>query len=167
MRVLGVDPGSIVTGWGVVEGAASSPRLVGCGAIRLPTRVDTASRLDALYRELSVVAERWDPALAAVENPFHGVSSKSALRLAQARGVILAALARGGVAVAEYAPAAVKLSVTGNGRADKLQVQAMVTRLLGSAGSGWPHDVYDALAVALCHLSQTRFTAAVERARRC
>lgn len=124
---------------------------------------ELAERLDVLYTELSQVVERLSPGFAAVEAPFHGVSARSSLQLAHARGVILAVLGRAGVPVAEYAPAAVKVSVTGNGRAEKTQVQAMVTRLLPAVDRDLPHDTYDALAVALCHLSRCGFAAAIER----
>ena len=103
---------------------------------------------------MQVLLERLGPEQAAVESPFHGVNPRSALQLAHARGVILAALHGAGVPLTEYAPAAVKLSVTGNGRAEKAQVQDMVVRLLRIPGGRAPDtDAADALAVALCHLA--------------
>ncbi len=107
---------------------------------------------------------RLAPAVAAVETPFHGPGARSALQLAQARGVILAVLAAAGVQVAEYTPTAVKKAVTGNGRAGKEQVRSMVCHLVGMQDSGQSHDISDAIAVALCHLTTARFREAVDRA---
>jgi crossover junction endodeoxyribonuclease RuvC len=123
-----------------------------------------ASRLACLHREFERVVARLSPDAAAVESPFHGSSARSALQLAHARGVILEVLATAGVEVAEYTPAAVKKSVTGNGRAEKEQVRAMVRHLVGMQESERSHDISDAIAVALCHLTTARFRQAVERA---
>ncbi len=146
-------------------GEPSSPRVLDCGQIRLGSKRPMSCRLALLHRELRSLVDRLEPSAAAVETPFHGTSAKAALQLAQARGVILAVLGEQELAVAEYTPAAVKLSVTGDGRADKAQVSAMVVRLLGASVAGRRFDVHDALAVALCHLSTARFQAAVARAR--
>jgi crossover junction endodeoxyribonuclease RuvC len=162
MRVLGVDPGSIVTGWGMLAGSAERPSLVESGVIRLGrSSVPLAERLHRLARGLDELVGRLSPVAAAVEAPFIGVNARAALQLAHARGVVLAMLAAVDVPVIEYAPAAVKVAVTGNGRADKDQVRAMVTRLLGLETVPGPADRTDALAVALCHLSSERYTRAV------
>jgi crossover junction endodeoxyribonuclease RuvC len=139
--------------------------LLECGIIRTASggRSDLASRLARLRGEFEALVARIAPACAAVETPFHGVNPRSALQLAQARGVILAALAAAGVEVAEYTPAAVKKSVTGNGRAPKEQVRRMVHCLL-AARSIARADASDALAVALCHATTARYRAAVARA---
>ena len=163
MRVLGVDPGSWNTGWGYVDGPARL-RLLDCGVIRLRGHGEFPERLARLRCEVELVIERHRPEAAAVEAPFHGASARSALQLAQARGVILAALAGAGIPVAEWTPATVKKAVTDNGRADKDQVRAIVCRQFGLAPDQ-PHDLTDALAVALCHVYSRRFLAAVERAR--
>lgn len=152
--VLGVDPGSYVTGWSVLDGTGSSPRLVASGEIRLAQRASFPERLHALGREIEAVVSRFEPEAAAVEAPFHGPSARAALQLAHARGVILAVLGGRGIPVAEYPPATVKKAVVGTGRADKVQVQAMIQRLLRvpldpTAGL----DRSDAVAVALCHLA--------------
>ena len=108
--------------------------------------------------------EEHHPAEAAVESPFHGVSARSALQLAHARGVLLAAIASANLPVHEYAPAAVKKAVCGNGRADKLQVQTMMARTLaGGENPGWTPDVSDALAIAWCHLAHRRYLEALSR----
>jgi crossover junction endodeoxyribonuclease RuvC len=160
-RVLGVDPGSLVTGWGVVVESPGRVALETCGAIRLRPELDLASRLARLHREFEDLVAELAPDAAAVETPFHGSSARSALQLAHARGVILAVLGRAGLAVGEYSPAQVKKSISGNGRADKSQVGAMVRRLLGLDARGAGHDVQDALAVAWCHLATVRFLRAV------
>jgi crossover junction endodeoxyribonuclease RuvC len=162
--VLGVDPGSLTTGWGLLGGTASRPRLLDSGVVRLGRSGSFAGRLARLHQELTTVVERLRPGVAAVEAPFHGASARSALRLAHARGVVLAVLAAAGVEVVEYAPAAVKKAVTGNGRADKEQVATMVFRQVGEELAARPHDLSDALAVALCHLSHCGFSAAVQQA---
>jgi len=149
--VLGIDPGSRVTGWGLVRGSAAHPALVRCGVIRLPARLPFPARLHRLRVEIEGVVAEAGPCVAAVETPFHGVNARSALQLAHARGVILATLAGAGIAVWEYEPATVKKAVTGSGRGDKHQVQAMVERLLGGRHEAKSTDLYDALAVALCH----------------
>ncbi len=162
MLILGVDPGSRVTGWGLVGGEATRPALIDSGTIPLPTNRPLAARLLVLQRSLTGLVERLRSETAAVETPFHGANARSALQLAHARGVILAVLAGAGLEVAEYAPARVKESVTGNGRATKEQVQAMVARLLGIDTPG--PDRADALAVALCHATVRRYRAGVDRA---
>jgi crossover junction endodeoxyribonuclease RuvC len=120
--------------------------------------------LARLHQDLTILVERLQPDVAAVEAPFHGASARAALLLAHARGVVLAVLAAAGVEVVEYAPAAVKKAVTGNGRADKEQVASMVCRQIGEDLDASPHDLSDALAVALCHLSHCGFSAAVKLA---
>jgi len=148
----------------MLVGDPISPRLQDCGCIRLNGKLALATRLARLQDEFSRLVARLSPAAAAVESLFQGPSARSALQLAQARGVILAVLASAGVQVAEYTPTAVKKSVTGNGRAGKEQVKSMVCHLLGVQDSGQPHDISDAIAVALCHLTTTRFREAVEQA---
>lgn len=164
MQVLGVDPGSQLTGWGLITGTASSPRLVDGGVIRLGREQDFARRLARLHADFHALVARLSPTVAAVEAPFHGASARSALQLAHARGVILAVLATAEIEVVEYSPAAVKKAVTGNGRADKEQVAAMMRRSLTLEAGRLPHDLTDALAVALCHLGASGFREAVRRA---
>lgn len=165
LRVLGVDPGSHVTGWGLVGGTARRPRLVDCGTLVLSSAPDLASRLAALQRDLQRLLGGLSPGCAAVESPFHGKDSRAALQLAHARGVILAGLAVAGVPVTEYTPATVKKAVTGNGRAPKDQVRRMVSYLLAGADVRGPSDVSDAVAVALCHAAMHGHRRAVAEAR--
>jgi len=163
-RVLGIDPGSQITGWGLLAGTAVEPRLIEAGLLRLGAG-DFPQRLALLQERLAELVARLRPTVAAVESPFHGASARSALQLAHARGVILAVLAGAGVEVAEYTPATVKKAVTGSGRAGKRQVAAMVGRLLHGAPPGDSHDLSDALALALCHLASAGHRSAVARAR--
>ena len=118
---------------------------------------DLPRRLWQLQQELTTLVARLAPTSSAVESPFHGVNARSSFQLAQARGVVLAALAGAGLEVLEYTPATVKKAVTGNGRATKEQVRMMVGRLLGRPPESLTsHDLSDALAVALCHASSAR-----------
>ena len=160
MRVLGIDPGSLCTGWGVVAGSPHSPSMVDCGEIRLGSSKPLSERLSQLRIELEEVVRRFEPEAAAVETPFHGANARSALRLAHARGVVLAVLGGLGIPVSEYTPATVKQSVTGNGRAEKGQVEIMVTRLLSLERPPGGADRADALAIALCHLTRASSAAA-------
>jgi len=158
VRILGVDPGSAITGWGMLDGSRAHPRLVESGVIRLGgANVGFPERLHRLALRLDEVVRRLAPTAAAVEAPFHGVNARSALQLAHARGVVLATLAGAGVSVAEYAPAAIKSAVAGNGRAPKEQIHAMVVRLLGVEALPGPSDRADAIAVALCHVASMGF----------
>jgi crossover junction endodeoxyribonuclease RuvC len=162
MRVFGIDCGTEITGFGVVEldERGREPRLVCCalGAVRLARTKSLPERLDQVFGELSAEIERWKPDMVAIEEVFYSVNAKSALKLGQVRGVALLAAARLGIAVAEYAPLTIKSSVVGYGLAKKEQVQFMVARLLGLSELPQPADAADALAVAICHLhtAQTR-----------
>ena len=153
-----------MTGWGLVGGSPGRSLLLDCGDIRLGSASDSlARRLARLERELRELVDRLCPSAAAVESSFHGANSRSALQLAHARGVVLAVLAGAGVSIAEYTPATVKKSVTGNGRAPKEQVRSMVGRLLGPEALPPGSDLSDALAVALCHAASSRHREAVAR----
>jgi crossover junction endodeoxyribonuclease RuvC len=156
MRVFGVDCGTEITGFGVVEtcDTGREPRILckAMGEIRLPKAESLPQRLDRVYRELTAQLEQWTPDVVAVEEVFYSVNAKSALKLGQVRGVALLAAARLGLPVAEYAPLRIKSSVVGYGLAQKKQVQFMVARLLGLAELPQPADAADALAIAICHI---------------
>ncbi|MGA2671750.1 MAG: crossover junction endodeoxyribonuclease RuvC [Terracidiphilus sp.] len=156
MRVFGIDCGTEITGFGVVESdeASRQPRLVckAMGAIRLRKALSTAERLEQVFRELSVELERWQPEVVAIEEVFYSVNAKSALKLGQVRGVALLAAATQKLPVAEYAPLKIKSSVVGYGLAKKEQVQFMVARLLELSEVPQPADAADALAIAICHI---------------
>jgi crossover junction endodeoxyribonuclease RuvC len=161
MRVFGIDCGTEVTGFGVVEPDESrrESRLVckAFGCIRLIKTKSTPERLEQVFRELTAELERWQPDAVAIEEVFYSVNAKTALKLGQVRGVALLAAACKGLPVAEYAPLKIKSSVVGYGLAKKEQVQFMVARLLGLAELPQPADAADALAIAICHIhcSQT------------
>jgi crossover junction endodeoxyribonuclease RuvC len=156
MRVFGIDCGTEVTGFGVVESddGARAPRLEcrALGAVMLTKSHSLPVRLDQVFRELTAELERWRPDAVAIEEVFYSVNAKSALKLGQVRGVALLAAARQRIPVAEYAPLKIKSSVVGYGLASKEQVQFMVARLLGLDTLPQPADAADALAIAICHI---------------
>ena len=156
-RVLGIDPGSQITGYGVVELTGNRLVHVAHGTITPPAREPLPVRLAAIYRGLRDIVEVHRPHEMGVENIFHARNAQSALKLGQARGVILLAAELGGMPVVEYTPMQVKSAVVGYGRAEKFQVQEMVRRLLALPERAGP-DASDALAVAICHI-QTSGTA--------
>jgi len=169
VRVFGIDCGTEVTGFGVVEtcDAERQPRLkcVAMGAIRPPRNKPLAVRIEQVHRELMAELERWQPDAVAIEDAFFSVNAKSALKLGEVRGVALLAAASNGFTVAEYAPLSVKSSVVGYGLAKKEQVQFMVARLLELTELPEPADAADALAVAICHIHSAQ-TLALQGAAR-
>ncbi len=151
MRILGLDPGLTHTGWGVIDVAGNRLRHVADGRISSSATTPLPERLARLDAALAEVITAWQPQCAAVEETFVNKNALSALKLGQARGVVLLAPARAGLAVAEYASTLVKKSVVGNGHADKDQVAHMVRILLALKEAGSSADAADALAVAICH----------------
>ena len=152
MRVLGIDPGSEITGWGVVEGDARRYRMVDFGAVKASPRERFAARLLKISQGVESLIERFRPDVCSVEEAFFAVNVKTALKLGQVRGVVLVAAERAGVELAEYAPRLVKQTVVGYGGAEKHQVQEMVRVLLKLEHAPQPHDAADALANAITHL---------------
>ena len=152
MRIFGIDPGSERTGYGCVETDGRRHHLVACGAITAHAGDAFPQRLARIYRELTTILTDCRPDCVAVENLFHAVNARSALKLGHARGVALLAAVEAGCPVVEYTPAEVKRAVVGYGRAEKHQVQQMIKLLLGLEAPPSPHDAADALAVAICHL---------------
>ena len=152
MRVLGVDPGTSATGFGVVERKLGSLRLVECGVIRPTRSAALAARLAEIHLGLVEVIERTRPDCLAVEGVFYRENARTAVILAHARGVILLAGAELDLEVAEYPPAEIKKAIVGTGRATKSQVGYMVQKLLGLAEPPRPSDAADGCAAALCHL---------------
>jgi crossover junction endodeoxyribonuclease RuvC len=151
IRVLGLDPGSRITGWGVLEGTPRSAAAQGFGCLRPARGLSRARTLAALGRGLEDLLARLQPAVVVVETPFVARYLKAALALAEARGALLAVLGHWGGDVVEYEPATVKSAIVGYGRAEKRQVAYIVQQLLGLS-SAPPADAADALALALCHL---------------
>lgn len=152
MRIFGIDPGSERTGYGCVETDGRRHRLVASGAIAALAGDSFPQRLARIHRELAALLVSCRPDCVAVENLFHASNARSALKLGHARGVAILAAVEAGCEVVEYTPAEVKRAVVGYGRAEKQQVQRMVTLLLGLDEPPSPYDAADALAVALCHL---------------
>lgn len=149
MRILGLDPGSIATGYGLVERRGNGVVHIAHGTLRPPRSGALPDRLAFLHREIARILAEHRPELAVIERIFAGRSVRAALVLGQARGVALAAIGATGIPITEVSPQQVKLAVTGSGAAEKKQVQAMVQRLLTLATAP-PRDASDALAAALC-----------------
>jgi crossover junction endodeoxyribonuclease RuvC len=151
VRIFGIDPGSVRTGYGCVETDGTRHRLVACGALTGSRTTSFAERLHLIHSGLRDAIRSTAPDCVALENLFHARNVKSALLLGHARGVAVLAAVEAGIPIAEYTPAEIKVAVTGYGRADKPQVQQMIKFLLGLAAAPSPHDAADALAVAICH----------------
>jgi crossover junction endodeoxyribonuclease RuvC len=154
--VLGIDPGSLVTGWGLVEVEANQLRHLSHGTIATSSSLGLALRLSQIYRELHKIIEHYQPTAVSLEKVFFSRNVQSALKLGQARGVALLAAAEGEIGVAEYSAAEVKMAVVGYGQATKEQVQRMVSALLCLRGSVRT-DAADALAAAICHIHRRTF----------
>jgi crossover junction endodeoxyribonuclease RuvC len=151
IRILGLDPGTAVTGWGVIEHAVNRSRLVAHGTIVTSAKQPAHERLDDIYKGVLEAIDLYQPQAAAIEELFGGVNLKTALAVGQARGVIVLACARRGIAPADYTPLRIKQAVVGYGRASKVQVQQMVKALLGLPKVPRPDHAADALGVAICH----------------
>ncbi len=149
-RVIGIDPGSSATGWAVLTAEGNRYHLLDFGVIR-PKGDDRAARLADLAERMTTVIQEFSPDQAAVETPFTGRNPRSTVILAEARGALLSALGSAKIGVTDYTPAEVKKSIVGHGRAEKVQVAFMVSRLLGLRQAP-PHDAADAMAVALTHI---------------
>lgn len=162
MRVLGVDPGTAATGWGVVERRAGRVAHLAHGAVTPSPRVTLAAKLAAIHAALTDLCAAWSPDVVVLERNFVGRNVQSAFRLGEVRGVAMLVAASAGIGVAEYPPATVKLAVTGSGRAEKDQVQRAIVRELGVAERLSP-DAADALAIALCHVHSSRLASALAK----
>lgn len=153
MRVLGIDCGTEYTGYGIVELSDDGKlRCVNWGAIKVSPRDPMPTRLAVISQRLTAIIAEHQPDNVAIEDVFYAVNVKSALKLGHVRGVAMLAAASAGLDVAEYAPLSIKSAVVGYGKADKHQVQHMVTQLLRLAEPPQPEDASDALAIAICHL---------------
>lgn len=157
MIVMGIDPGSAVTGIGVINVRGGSSSLVDYRAVRTDSRKPLPERLRKIYLAVMEEIAELKPEVCAVEQVYGGKNIRSALVIGQARGAAIMAAINSGVEIAEYSPAEVKMSVVGNGAASKEQVQYMVKHLLGLDDFPKPHDCADALAVALCHTHRKLF----------
>jgi crossover junction endodeoxyribonuclease RuvC len=151
VRILGVDPGSVQTGFGIIHEKNDALAFLDCGVIRTSSASPLSHRLKRIYNELRNVMERYRPDVVSMENIFVARNVRSALKLGHARGVAMLAAVNGGYEVVEYTPAEVKKTLAGSGRADKDQVQRMVKALLSLSELPEPYDASDALALAICH----------------
>jgi crossover junction endodeoxyribonuclease RuvC len=165
LRALGIDPGSRVTGWGVVERRGTRLVHLGSGTIVLDPRRPLPVRLARLHAECLALVDAWTPAMVVLERAFVARNVQSAFRLGEVRGAVLAAVAARGTGLEEYAPASVKLAAVGHGRADKTDVGHGIAARLGLATPP-SADAADALALALCHLQHAPFAARVAAALR-
>ncbi len=152
MRVLGIDCGSRITGYGIIDANRTGCSLVDFGAIRVESSIPLALRLKTVYSGIAKVIGKFQPDAAAFESLFYATNAQSALKLGHVRGVLMFAAVEANLPVAEYSPLQVKSAVTGYGRAEKAQVQHMVRTLLKLKISPHPYDASDALAVAICHV---------------
>lgn len=152
MRVMGIDPGSNCTGFGIVEEVKGNLRAVHWSSVRNSPKDAFPKRLKRIYDELTIAMEKFAPDVVAVEDLFYAVNVKTVIKLGQTRGAALLAALNSGLPVAEYSPLKIKQSVSGYGRADKNQVQNMVTTLLRLKEKPDPFDASDALAAAICHI---------------
>jgi crossover junction endodeoxyribonuclease RuvC len=161
MLVLGIDPGTATTGWGIVERDGDSLTLLDYGTVTTSQGAPLPERLQVIYQELGQIIEQHSPDAAAVEKLFFSKNVRTALAVGQARGVALLAIADAGLPLHEYTPLEVKQSVSGYGRASKEQVQKLVQILLGLDFLPEPDDAADAIAVAICHIHSARLQAMV------
>ena len=163
MLVLGIDPGTATTGYGLVRQLEDgSLQAVAHGAILTPAKTPMPERLASLYSQLNEIILLHRPDSAAVEKLFFSKNVKTALSVGQGRGIVLLALAQAGLQIGEYTPNEIKQAVTGYGNAGKVQMQEMVKMLLELDGRPKPDDAADALAVAICHLHNSRYQALME-----
>ena len=156
MRVIGIDPGSVITGYGVVESRRRESRLVACGGLRPDAKFSFSERLLEIHDGVLRLVEEYAPDEVAVEHAFYQANVKTLMKMCEARGAIMVALARSDIPVFEYAPREVKLSVVGRGGASKEQVRFMMRNLFGEKRVTGSYDVTDALAVAVCHVNRLR-----------
>ena len=151
MRILGIDPGYGITGFGVIEAERGKSRLIQCGAITTPAGMDFSARLEIIYEDMRKLLEVAKPDAVAIEELFFGQNVTTGIGVAQSRGVILLAIRQAGLSVTSYKPMQVKQAVVGYGNATKHQVQDMTKRLLGLSAMPKPDDAADAIALALGH----------------
>jgi crossover junction endodeoxyribonuclease RuvC len=151
MRILGIDPGYGIIGFGLVEAERNNFRLLRCGAITTPAGMDFSARLEIIYEDMRKLLEMAKPDAVAIEELFFGQNVTTGIGVAQARGVILLAVRQAGLEINAYKPAQVKQAVVGYGNATKHQVQDMTKRLLHLQAMPKPDDAADAIAIALCH----------------
>ncbi|HUS26009.1 MAG TPA: crossover junction endodeoxyribonuclease RuvC [Nevskiaceae bacterium] len=157
MRILGIDPGTGILGFGIIEMRSDKPQLVDAGVIRTPIKEDDAVRLQTIFEELTDIIVQSKPTIMSVEKLFFAKNVTTAMTVAQARGVVLLCGQQAGLTIFEYTPMQIKQAITGYGKADKKQMQEMVRVLLKLQTVPQPDDAADALAAALTHAAQARY----------
>ncbi|TQQ84234.1 crossover junction endodeoxyribonuclease RuvC [Peptacetobacter hominis] len=166
MIILGIDPGIAIVGYGVVEYKNSRFRVIDYGAVTTPAHTDVTTRLDMVYRGIDTIIKNYNIDEVGIEELFFNKNVKTAITVAQARGVTLLACRHNNIPVYEYTPLQVKQGVCGYGRADKAQVQKMVTSFLNLKKVPKPDDVADALAIAICHAHANRLEKTLSNIRK-
>ena len=151
MIILGIDPGIAIVGWGVVEYNGFRFKTLAYGSIQTPKEHTTQQRLNTIFEELTAIIQKYKPEAMAVEELFFNTNITTGIRVAEARGIVLLCGEQHGIPISEYTPLQVKQAVVGYGRAEKKQVIAMVTSILGLKEPPKPDDTADALAIAICH----------------
>lgn len=154
--VLGLDPGTKITGYGIVCKEGSSLTLLDYGAIIVPSKLSLADKCYWVFHKIECLLQQYNPISVAIEGQFVGLNVQATLKIAMAKTSALIACGKLKIPVVEYSPTAIKLAVTGNGRSSKTQVSCMVRSLLRCELPSSPHDVTDAIAIAICHLQRTR-----------
>ena len=151
MRILGIDPGYAILGYGIIEMRGNRFKVIDYGAVNTDAGMEMPDRLKVLYNSLMELIGRFEPEVASVEELFFNTNAKTAILVGQARGVALLACSNSGLEIAEYTPLQIKQALVGNGRAEKKQVQFMVKTILNLKEAPKPDDTADALAAAICH----------------
>lgn len=157
MRILGLDPGTATTGYGIIDVIDGDLSAVTYGVITTSPKRSTPQRLQTIYQELNQLLEKYQPNAAAIEELFFGRNITTAITVGQARGVLMLALANANLPISEYSPPRIKDAVTGYGKANKAQVQLMVRNLLNLEETPRPDDAADGLAVAITHYQYKRY----------
>lgn len=157
MRVLGLDPGTATTGYGIIDAVDGRLTAVTYGVIATPAHEKMTVRLQTIYRELQTLITTYQPETAGIEEVFFGRNITTAITVGQARGVLILALANAGISIGEYSPPKIKDAITGYGKADKAQVQLMIRNLLDLAETPRPDDAADGLAIAITHYHYQRY----------
>lgn len=156
MRVLGIDPGSLHTGYGVIEENGHDLQLIAAGCITNKNKDSSDKRYNRIFSELQNVIKNTSPEIASLENVIYCNNTQIAIKLGEARGIAILAAAKAGIPIREYSPKKIKQAVVGNGNASKEQVQGMIQKILRLKETPFP-DTADALAAAICHLNNAKF----------
>jgi crossover junction endodeoxyribonuclease RuvC len=165
MRVLGIDPGTLNLGYGIVDEEGVEMTMVGCGVLSLSSKIPVEQRLSSLYKKLGEIVTRYQPDEVAIEEPFVAGNARSALAIGRAQAIAMLAAANRKLPIFRYLPTQVKQQVTDYGNSSKEQVQEMVRLQLGLAEPPQPSDAADALAVAICHLHQRRLASLLAKSK--